>query len=214
MNKLAITAAAVIFSTSAFAVDLPSKTTPVAPSAPVKAASIDNNISVEIGYESPKDKYWYGDRNRNTYDITYTRNLWGGLSAGAKLGTSQVYDQGSIGQAIEGQFGYKLPTMLNTTFSGKAAIGQEFTPGKNFTYYALYGNTDYKLSDSFSINAVQYRYRNSVDTVTGFESHQLGTGATYTFGSVHSVFGKVYRNFDKDYNSVDNGVNVGYNRAF
>lgn len=214
MNKLVITAAAVVFSTSAFAVDLPSKSTPSAPAAPAQSLSTDNNISVEIGYESPKDKYWYGDRNRNTYDITYSRNLWGGFNAGVKLGTSQVYDQGAIGQAIEGQFGYALPSAYNVTLSGKAAIGQEFTTGKNFPYYAFYGNADYKLNDSISLNAVQYRYRNSVDSIAGYEAHQVGTGATYNFGKVHSVFGKVYRNFDNEFKASDNGVSIGYNRAF
>lgn len=219
MNKLLISAAAVVFASAAFAGDLPSKKAPPAPasvttSAAASAASTDNTISVDTGYEAATDKYWYGDRSKNTYNITYTRNIGGGFSLGAKAGTSQVYDQGALTQNIEGQVGYKLPTLVGVDLSGKAAVGERFTNGKNFPFYAFYGNADYKINDAIQVNALQYRYRNAFDTANSYESHQLGTGLTYTFADKQSVFGKIYRNYDNAWAGTDNGVTIGYKLAF
>jgi len=219
MNKLLITAAAVVFASAAFAGDLPSKKAPPAPasvttSGAAKAASTDNTISVDIGYEAAADKYWIGDRNINTYNINYTRNIGRGFSLGAEAGTDQVYNQGAITQNIEGQVGYSLPTLAGIDLSGKAAVGQRFTDGKNFPFYAFYGNADYSINNAIQINAVQYRYRNAFDTANGYESHQLGTGLTYTFADKQSVYGKIYRGFDNSWAATNNGLSIGYKLAF
>ena len=219
MNKLLITAAAVVFASAAFAGDLPSKKAPPAPasvttSGAASAASTDNTISVDIGYEAAADKYWIGDRNYNTYNVNYTRNIMGGVSLGAELSGDQVNSQGAITQNIEGQAGYKLPTLVGIDFSGKAAVGERFTDGKNFPYYALYGNADYSINNAIQLNALQYRYRNAFDTANNYESHQIGTGVTYTFADKQSVYGKIYRTFDNAWAATNNGLSIGYKLAF
>lgn len=221
MNKLLITAAAVVFATtSAFATDLPNKKkaplpAPVAtPAAAATAASTVNTISVDTGYEAATDKYGYSDRKNNTYNVTFSHNIGGGFSLGAKAGTSQTYDQGAIAQNIEGQAGYALPAFSGVAVSGKVAVGERFTNGSDFAYYAAYGNADYKINDAIAINAFQYRYRSAFDDANGYKSHQIGTGVTYSFADKQSVYAKVYRNYDNAWTGTDNGVSIGYKLAF
>ena len=221
MNKLLITAAAVVFATSAFATDLPNKKkapaapAPVAtPAAAASAASTDNTISVDTGYEAATDKYGYSDRNKNTYNVTFSHNIGGGFSLGAKAGTTQAYDQGAIAQNIEGQAGYALPAFAGVALSGKVGVGERFTNGTDYAYYAAYGNADYKINDAIAINAVQYRYRSAFDDAVGYKSHQIGTGVTYSFADKQSVYAKVYRNYDNAWTGTDNGVSIGYKLAF
>jgi hypothetical protein len=221
MNKLLITAAAVVFATGAFATDLPSKKkAPAAPAvttqaAETAAASTDTTISVDTGYEANSDKYGYSDRNKAVYNISATHDLGGGVYVLGTAGTSQSQpSDGALKQTIDGSVGYKLPTFANFSLRASAGIGERFTTGNDFGYYVLRGNVDYKINDTIQINAIQYRYRNAFDTANAFESHQIGTGLTYTFAKNQAVYTKVYRNFDNNFNATDNAVVVGYKVSF
>lgn len=214
MKTLITTVAAIAFATSSFAGDLPSKAGPA--SAPVAAAksSTESYITVDTGYEADKDKYGYTDRKSSTYNLTFNHAFAGGFNAGFAAGTGQIYSSGKLDQTLEVQGGYNFPAILGISLGGKLGVGEHFTDIKNYPYYALYGNVDYKVGKSLTFNAVQYRYRNAVDTANLFESHQIGTGLTYGLIGNHSVYGTLYRNLDNKYNPVDNGVTVGYKYNF
>lgn len=221
MNKLLITAAAVVFATGAFATDLPKKKkAPAAPAvttqaAETAAASTDTTISVDTGYEANSDKYGYDDRNKAVYNISASHDLGGGLYVLGTAGTSQAEpSNGALKQTIDGSVGYKLPTFAGFSLKGSAGVGERFTTGSDFPYYVIRGSADYKINDTIQINALQYRYRNAFDSVNAFESHQIGTGVTYTFAKNQAVYTKVYRNFDGGFNATDNGIVIGYKVAF
>ena len=214
MKTLITTVAAIAIATPAFAGDLPSKAAPA--SAPVAAAksSSDSYITVDTGYEADKSKYGFNDRKNNTYNFTFNHSFAGGFNAGFAAGTGQVYNHGHLDQTLEAQGGYSLPSILGVSLSGKVGVGEHFTYGKNYPYYAVYGNIYYKVGKNITFNAVQYRYRNAFDSANLFESHQIGTGMTYNVVGNHSVYGVLYRNLDNKYNPVDNGVTVGYKYDF
>jgi hypothetical protein len=221
MNKLLITAAAVVFATGAFATDLPSKKkAPAAPAvttqaAETAAASTDTTISVDTGYEANSDEWRYNNRNKAVYNISASHDLGGGVYVLGTAGTSQAEpSDGALNQTIDASVGYKLPTFANLSLKGSAGVGERFTTGNDFSYYVLRGNVDYKINDTIQINAVQYRYRNAFDSVNAFESHQIGTGLTYTFAKNQAVYTKVYRNFDNNFNATDNAVVIGYKVSF
>ena len=210
MKKLLITAAAIAFATSAYATDLPSKkAAPAAPAAAPVAASADNTISAGYGFD-----YTPGEYSKSTatnYSVAYSRSLGGGFSAGVAAGTSQAADQGALKQTIEAQAGYKLPVFAGFTAKAGAGIGERFTNGANYGYYALRAGMDYSLTDNIVINAANYRYRNSFDAAYDYESHQVGTGLTYKFAKDQSVNVSVARSYDKKWSaSTADSVTVGY----
>ena len=208
MKKLLITAAAIAFATSAYATDLPNKK--AAPAAPAAAtvASADNTISAGYGFD-----YTPGEYSKSTatnYSVAYSRNLGGGFSAGVAAGTSQAADAGALKQTIEAQAGYKLPVFAGFTAKAGAGIGERFTSGANYGYYALRAGMDYSLTDNIVINAANYRYRNSFDAAYSYESHQVGSGLTYKFAKDQSVNVSVARSYDKSWTSTTDSVTVGY----
>lgn len=208
MKKLLITAAAIAFATGAYATDLPNKKAAPAAPAAAPAASADNTISAGYGFD-----YNTGEYSKSTatnYSVAYSRNLGGGFSAGVAAGTSQAADAGALKQTIEAQAGYKLPVFAGFTAKAGAGIGQRFTSGANYGYYALRAGMDYSLTDNIVINAANYRYRNSFDAAYGYESQQVGTGLTYKFAKDQSVNISAARSYDKSWTATGDSVTVGY----
>jgi len=212
MKKLLITAAAIAFATSAYATDLPQKKAAPAAPAAAPAASADNTISAGYGFD-----YTPGEFSKSTatnYSVAYTRNLGAGFSAGVAAGTSQAADQGALKQTIEAQAGYKLPVFAGFTAKAGAGIGERFTDGANYGYYALRAGMDYSLTNNIVINTANYRYRNSFDAAYGYESHQVGTGASYSFAKDQAVGVNISRSYDKDWNKSSDGVMLNYSLNF
>lgn len=209
MKKLLITAAAfVAFATGAYATDLPNKKAAPAAPAAAPAASADNTISAGYGFD-----YNTGDFSKSTatnYSVAYSRNVGGGFSAGVAAGTNQAANAGALTQTIEAQAGYKLPVFAGFVAKAGAGVGQKFTNGANYGYYALRAGLDYSLTDNIVINAANYRYRNSFDAAYGYESQQVGTGLTYKFAKDQAVTVSAARSYDKSWNASGDSVTVGY----
>ena len=114
-----------------------------------------------------------------------------------------------LNQNLELQGSYALPAIYGVTLTGKAGLGEKFST-TNFAYYALYGNADYKVNDSITINAVGYRFRSAVDSNTyGYQSHQLSTGVTFDINKSYSLNAKVARNYDTSWNATGDAFTVG-----
>jgi len=215
MNKLLITAAAVVFATSAFATDLPSKKK--APAAPAvtttEAVAPASTDSLTAAYGQDTAVGDLGSKTDDVYQLTYKHNLGAGFSVGGMAQTTQ--DTGNVvKQNLEAQAGYALPAFGGFTLSGKVGVGEKFTT-TNFSYYAVYGNLDYKLMDKVTWNAVNYRYRSAFDTeANGYQSNQLGTGVTYDISNTYAASAKVYRNYDKDFNATGDQFMLGLTAKF
>lgn len=210
MKKLLITAAAVLLATSAFASDLPNKKKAPAAPAPVAAATTpaaatsDDSLIASYGQDLGTN---FGAKVDDIYQLTYKHNLGAGVFVGG-MAQSTNDTSNALKQNLEAQAGYALPSMYGVVVSGKAGLGERFTT-TDFGYYALYGNADYKLSDKLTVNAVQYRYRNSFDTSNNYASNQIGTGATYMLTNTWGVNGKIFRNYDTSFNSTGDGFQTG-----
>ena len=201
MKKLLITAAAVVLATSAFATDLPKKKK--APAAPVPVAATETVVpaapastdSLTVAYGQDTAVGDLGSKTDDIYQLTYSHKLGNGFSVGGMAQTSQAPDS-ALKQNLEAQVGYALPAFAGVTVSGKVGVGEKFNT-TNFSYYALYGAADVKLTDKLTWNAVSYRYRSAFDTdANGYQSHQIGTGVTYDLASNYAVSAKIYRNYD------------------
>lgn len=208
MKKLLITAAAIAFATGAYATDLPNKKAAPAATAAAPAASADNTISAGWGLDFTSGEY--SKSTATNYSVAYSRNIGGGFSAGVAAGTNQAANAGALKQTIEAQAGYKLPVFAGFTAKAGAGIGQRFTDGANYGYYALRAGADYSLTDNIVINAANYRYRNSFDAQWNYESHNVGTGVTYKFAKDQAVGVSVSRSYDKSWNNSGDGVMLNY----
>ena len=194
----------------AFATDLPSKKKAPAAAAPaaateaVAAASTDS-LKVEYGQDLGTN---FGAKVDDAYTVTYKHSIGGGFAIGGMAQTTQVPGS-QLNQNLELQGSYALPAIYGVTLTGKAGLGEKFST-TNFAYYALYGNADYKVNDSITINAVGYRFRSAVDSNTyGYQSHQLSTGVTYDINKSYSLNAKVARNYDTSWNATGDAFTVG-----
>jgi hypothetical protein len=208
MNKAIITAVAMAFATSAYATDLPSKRAPLAPVA--AQAEPVNSLSVSVGPEYTPDSY--KKPSNMMYNFSYDRDIGSGVSAGVNFGTTQDYPHGTLTQNIEGKLGYSLPLMASVKARFGVGVGERFTNGANYGYYAFRTGLDYKVTDKITWNAIGYQYRSTFDTGyrSAYENHDVRTGLTYALDSKQAVNVAVYRSFDKDRTKHADGVLVGY----
>ena len=207
--KIITTAMVALLATAsvAFATDLPKKKTApaAAPVAAVEAAASTDSLKVEYGQDLGTN---FGAKVDDAYTVTYKHSIGGGFAIGGMAQTTQVPGS-QLNQNLELQGSYALPAIYGVTLTGKAGLGEKFST-TNFAYYALYGNADYKVNDSITINAVGYRFRSAVDSNTyGYQSHQLSTGVTYDINKSYSLNAKVARNYDTSWNATGDAFTVG-----
>jgi opacity protein-like surface antigen len=223
-KTLLLSAVAVIALASAgIAADLPKKkkTEPAAAAPvvsavptekPVQVASADTTIALGFGMESNDGVY--DTANKYAYKVAVERNIGGGAFVGGNFQTSQTQpNNGAIKQNIEVIGGYKLP-MGPVSVKGSLGVGERYTDGNNFSYYVARAGADYKLTDSITLNAAQYRYRNAFDTTNNYQSHQIGTGMTFNYTQNQAIYANVYRNLDSGFNVTDKGVEMGLKVSF
>lgn len=199
MKKYIIAAIALLATSSAFAASLPSKK--AAPLPPVRTPTfLANELTGSADFSD-------GDV---VYGLGLTHNLGNGFFIGAAGTSTPDRDV----QTAEATVGVKFPVIAGLSLKGSASSGYKFKD-ENFPYYALRVGADYSLSSRFTWNAVEYRYRNSYESVhNSYESHRVGTGLTYTFNERHSVGARVYRQFDGGLNKDSDGVLIGYSFRF
>lgn len=206
MKKLITTFAALgMMATSALAVDLPNKKS--APLPPTKVSAPCDSIA--LGYGQNFESNDWSNKNSDAYALTYTKCL-GPITIG---GAYSATEDGELKQNLEAQAGVKAGVGA-FVLGAKVGVGQRFTPDADFPYYAAYGTADVKLNDSWTVNALEYRYRNAFDVANNYESHRLGTGVTYRINETYSVNAKVYRDYDKDFGNDGDGVMVGLTIRF
>lgn len=212
MFKAIVTAIAMTVATSAYATDLPSRKP--AP-APVASEAVPlNSVGFSVGPEYAADSY--KKPTLMMYNLGYDRNVGGGASVGFAFGTTQGYPNGDLNQTIEGKVGYSKAIFDSVTARFGAGIGERFTNGANYTFYALRTGVDYKVTDNLTWNTIGYQFRSTFDSAYhgDYQNHDLRTGVSYSFAKNHSVSTSFYRSFDKDRNKVADGVLFGYSMKY
>jgi hypothetical protein len=204
-NILLATVATIAMLGVAHATDLPNKKAPPVVPTPAPVVSTADSVSFSVSGDYQPN---FGDNKDYAYGLTYTHTFDGGFTGGVS-GSWTDTASGDNKYNLEAQAGYKFPLTSAITVGGKVGVGERWQPGAEFPYYALYGTADYKLNDTITINALQYRYRNAFEQANNYESHRLGTGATYNVSKTVALNATVYRDFDKDFNATGDGVLVG-----
>jgi hypothetical protein len=186
------------------------------------------NQSVDASFGVDTDPAGFSKRTATPkFGLSYSYQWDNGFNLGASLSTSQkafgeqkVTDTSNTKRTIWGgmvdenqeiKAGYKYNIWGPVTVGAQAAVGYRETYQYNYPYYALYGNADVKINDSWTWNAVSYRYRTSFDkTLYGWNSQQLTTGVTYKINNSYSVYAKVNRGYSENWKTASsNGAAVG-----
>ncbi len=215
-NKTALaatTGALLLFaSNAAFAADV----------TPVKPAAKNNTLSLEFSPEydaSSANAGWKDDYLKAAISHTFENNFVVGAAY------QHTWRSSSTAEQIEASIGYKIKNGP-FTLTPSALLGYGFgdqpriIPGQNGAdegYYAFSLAGDLKLSDHWTWNAFNARYRNSFDG--RWITPKVSTGITYKFDSTSSI----YANVGYAWKDTGNGagllgdkwnIAVGYKFAF
>lgn len=197
MKKFLIAAVALLAATSAHAASLPSKKAPL--KVPV-FVSYQNAATLSADFVDGEVEYGLGVAH--------------GFGNGFYIGASGTTSPDRDNQTAEATVGAKVPVIAGLSLKASGSVGQRFTRDENFPYYVARVGADYALTGRWTLNAIEYRYRNAFDRAYNYESHQLSTGVTYSLNERNSVFVKAYRNFDDKFGRDDDGVLIGYTFRF
>jgi len=218
-NIITTTMALLALTVAANATDLPSKTKAPAAPAPVAApapAAPTDAITIGIQYDSDPVTNSNAKQQDTQASINWVHQLGGGLAVGAKAAMADTANGGNVFKGnAEADAYYTMPVFAGLNLKAAVGIGAKQNSGSAaFDYYALYTGADYKLNDSITLNAINYRYRNAFDTINNFESHQLATGVTYNLDTYNAVQGQFSRTFDTSWNATQDSFTLNYIRKF
>jgi outer membrane autotransporter protein len=105
--------------------------------------------------------------------------------------------------------GFEIPGLVFKPYV-RAAVGQQFVTGDDFSYYSVEPGVRMPLTNKLT-GRVAYRYRNAFDNANQFETNTARLGLEYAINKNHSLG----LGYDRIYgDSKANGVNVGYNIRF
>jgi hypothetical protein len=172
-----------------------------------------NTITVGGGMESsPVDR---SDSYKG--NLVWQHSLGGAYSIGTTAETYQV--QGGKGNnavktSLEADAWYTRQVWGPVGIKLGVGIGERVQTPHNFGYYALYATGNYTINEHWTLNPVQYRYRNGFDSIDRFESHQVGTGVTYNIDATQAVSAKVYRTYGGDWRTQADGGALFYSVKF
>lgn len=172
-----------------------------------------NTITVGGGVESsPVD---HSDSYKG--NIVYMRELGGAYALGLTGETYQVqggHGHNAVKTSLEANAWYHRHVYGPVSVKLGVGVGERLQSGHNFGYYALYASTGYDINSNWTLNPVQYRYRNGFDTIDHFESHQVGTGVTYNINAANAISAKLYRTYDGGWRTQADGGALLYSVRF
>lgn len=156
--------------------------------------------------------------------VAYTYGMPSGFNLGAALNVSQTNDAPyALEAATEGRLGYSRKVSV-LTLGATAGLGYRLASERDATgaqsdghlYYAGYLSADVSLGDAVTLNAINYRYRNSFDTTKfPYESHLVGTGVTFNVADGRSLYVSYGHEFGKDNGANDtNTLTTGFKLGF
>lgn len=214
MKKAIITAVAMLFAGAAYATDLPSRAAPKVIDLETGQTSPLNSIGFSVGPEATPGSYkkpslWM-------YNFSYDRDIADNLSLGVNFGTTQDYPNGAMTQTVEGKVGYSVPLFAGFKARFGAGVGQRYTDGDSYGFYAFRTGMDYKLTDRITWNMIGYQYRTTFDTAhrVDYENHDFRTGVSYALTNRQSISAAVYRSYNKERSAAADGFLLGYSVKF
>lgn len=111
---------------------------------------------------------------------------------------------------IEAGATYAVGTYNDVAFTVRGAVGEKFTNGDRYSYYAIEPGASYAVNDKLSLNTA-YRFRTAFSDSYDDETHQVKVGAAYKVSQNTAILASVGRSWgDSQYNSF----NLGYGIKF
>lgn len=212
MKNLIVAAfAAAAISTAAFAADLPRKD--IAPSIPVETGDYyEPQNSVTGSFTSNFEPGEYSDSTGFDYTLDYKfLGLGNGIAVGGSIVSSSTSNfEDFDAKRVEADIKWAAPTGFGITTNIGGGLGYRLN--EEDLYYQVNSGIDYSVNEFVTLNAVNYRFRDTFDST--WQSHEIGTGVTVKVVDSVSVSGKIARAYDDDLEAASDSITVGVGFEF
>ncbi|WEK52315.1 MAG: hypothetical protein P0Y66_10240 [Candidatus Kaistia colombiensis] len=160
------------------------------------ATSGKTTIGIEFGPEYfalDSDSHQAGDWSDNTLKLSVSHAFDKGWLLGGYFQTTfkpsdqyQYYGEGSLGYRFRFERFSLTPSVALGYTWDSTGITMDGQKNSDALYYALYLAGDLKLSESWTWNVFNLRYRNAFDTT--WETPKAATGLTFAMDPANSVY--------------------------
>jgi hypothetical protein len=161
------------------------------PAAARRATSIGIEFSPEY-YALDTSSHEAGDWADNALKISLSHSFDNSLILGGYVQSTfkaddkiQYYGEGSLGYRFRFERFSLTPSVALGYTWDETGITIDDVPNSDTLYYAVYLAGDWKLSEKWTWNAFNLRYRNAFDTT--WETPKASTGLTYAIDAANSV---------------------------
>ena len=195
-------------STSAFATDLPSKTS--APEFPVSEYTETLNV-ISGSLTSNFVANEYDEVSDFDYTLGYTfLGLGNGIAVGGNIVANGTGVSDIEAKRVEVNTSLNVPAGFG--FSTVVGGGLGYRIEEEDAYYVLNTGINYQVNDFVTLNAIGYQFRDNFDNT--WQSHEVGTGVTIRVVDNVNVTTKIARSYDEDLEATSDSVTIGVGIGF
>ncbi len=179
------------------------------------AVIAETQLGVEVLFDRAPDDFSEPEGTKFPIDIAQT--FANGVIVGGSFEPQIKSATDDVTYNLEGTIGHKWNMTNEISFGGSVGVGRRFddNSGTNddFFYYVLRVRADIQLSERWTWNTVNYRYRNAFETSNDYNTPEVATGVSFKLDDSRSISAKYYYSW-KDGIAEDQGIGIGYRYNF
>lgn len=175
-------------------------------------AHAETSIGVTAQFDrKPHD---FGDPQGTKYPIEVAHTFPSSVMIGGSFEPQLKTGSDDPTYNLEGYVGYKLELNEVVSFGVTGGLGERFADSSDdFPYYVFHVRADVALDEHWTINVVNYRYRNAFDTDDDYNTPEVATGISLKIDDKNTISAKYYYSW-KEGEPEDQGIGIGYRFGF
>lgn len=176
------------------------------------AMAQNNEVGIALRFDRMPHDFDEGKATKLLFDGNHTFS--NGAILGGSYEASTPEGDGKLSHKVETTLGYKIKQSDIFTLKFSAGIGEKWGGGaSSFPFYAFRIGQSVKLDDSWTWDAVNYRFREAFDTDNEYTTPEVSTRLSYRLDARQSVSVSYYYDW-KEGNADYQGVDIGYKYRF
>lgn len=171
-----------------------------------------NEVGIALRFDRLPHDFDEGKATKILIDGAHT--FANALILGASYELSTPTGDGKPSHKVESTLGYrwKQNDIFSTRFS--AGVGEKWGGGADgFAFYVFRVGQSVKLNDTWTWDAVNYRFREAFDTDNEYTTPEVSTRISYRIDASQSISASYYYDW-KEGNADYQGVDIGYKYKF
>lgn len=178
----------------------------------IAPAHAETTVGVTVQFDrKPRE---FSDPAGTKYPIELSHSFASGVIIGGSFEPQLKASSDVPTYNLESYVGFRLKLSDAISLGASAGAGERFTDDPHdFPYYVFHIHADIALDERWTLNLVNYRYRNAFNTDHDYNTPEVATGLSLKLDDRSTISAKYYYSW-KEGEPEDQGIGIGYRIGF